>query len=191
MPVDDISDCMVLFQQGTVDSVTGDDTVLAGFVAQDPYAKIVGAAAHERAVRARDREDASRLRAVREQRARADARRRHLEADVRAVAEADRAGSGPAAGGLRAQPVSAPMTTPTPVPGPPAVPPGQLTVAPSATAVRLFLAELDRWIVALRASLDELDAGAQVAHRSRRVHVGHRPRDVAVEVDRPRVATSW
>jgi polar amino acid transport system substrate-binding protein len=40
--VDDISDCMVLFQEGTVDAVTGDDTVLQGFVAQDPYAKIVG-----------------------------------------------------------------------------------------------------------------------------------------------------
>jgi polar amino acid transport system substrate-binding protein len=33
---------MVLFQQGKVDSVTGDDTVLDGFVAQDPYAKIIG-----------------------------------------------------------------------------------------------------------------------------------------------------
>jgi polar amino acid transport system substrate-binding protein len=44
VPVDDISDCMVLFQQGSVDSVTGDDTVLAGFVAQDPYAKVVGGA---------------------------------------------------------------------------------------------------------------------------------------------------
>jgi polar amino acid transport system substrate-binding protein len=43
VPVDVISDCMVLFQQGTVESVTGDDTVLAGFVAQDPYAKIIGA----------------------------------------------------------------------------------------------------------------------------------------------------
>jgi polar amino acid transport system substrate-binding protein len=43
VPVPDISDCMVLFQQGTVESVTGDDTVLAGFVAQDPYAKIIGA----------------------------------------------------------------------------------------------------------------------------------------------------
>ena len=42
--VDDISDCMVLFQQGTVDAVTGDDTVLAGFVQQDPYAQIVGPA---------------------------------------------------------------------------------------------------------------------------------------------------
>ena len=40
--VDDISDCMVLFQEGTVDAVTGDDTVLEGFVVQDPYAKIVG-----------------------------------------------------------------------------------------------------------------------------------------------------
>jgi len=44
VPVDDISDCMVLFQEGSVDSVTGDDTVLAGFVAQDPYAQIVGPA---------------------------------------------------------------------------------------------------------------------------------------------------
>jgi polar amino acid transport system substrate-binding protein len=42
VPVPDISDCMVLFQQGSVDAVTGDDTVLAGFDAQDPYAKTVG-----------------------------------------------------------------------------------------------------------------------------------------------------
>jgi polar amino acid transport system substrate-binding protein len=43
VPVDDISDCMVLFQQGAVDAVTGDDTVLIGFTKQDPYAKVVGA----------------------------------------------------------------------------------------------------------------------------------------------------
>ena len=42
VPVDDISDCMVLFQQGTVDSVTGDDTVLQGFKVQDPYTTIIG-----------------------------------------------------------------------------------------------------------------------------------------------------
>ncbi len=42
VPVDDISDCMVLFQQAKADAVTGDDTVLAGFVRQDPYAKVVG-----------------------------------------------------------------------------------------------------------------------------------------------------
>ncbi len=35
--------CLVLFQQGKVDAITGDDTILAGFVAQDPYAKVVGA----------------------------------------------------------------------------------------------------------------------------------------------------
>lgn len=42
--VSDITDCLVKFQQGDVDAVTGDDTVLAGFAAQDPYAKVVGPA---------------------------------------------------------------------------------------------------------------------------------------------------
>ena len=39
--------CLVLFQQGKVDAITGDDTILAGFVAQDPYAKVVGDAFSE------------------------------------------------------------------------------------------------------------------------------------------------
>jgi polar amino acid transport system substrate-binding protein len=39
----DLTDCLVLFQQGAVDAITGDDTVLAGFAAQDPYAKVIGA----------------------------------------------------------------------------------------------------------------------------------------------------
>jgi polar amino acid transport system substrate-binding protein len=39
--VPDLTDCLVQFQQGTVDGITGDDTVLAGFVAQDPYAKVL------------------------------------------------------------------------------------------------------------------------------------------------------
>ena len=34
--------CLVLFQEGKVDGITGDDTILAGFAAQDPYAKVVG-----------------------------------------------------------------------------------------------------------------------------------------------------
>ncbi len=33
--------CLVQFQQGKVDVITGDDTVLAGLAAQDPYAKVV------------------------------------------------------------------------------------------------------------------------------------------------------
>ena len=42
--VDDITDCLVLFQQGKVEAITADDTVLAGFADQDPYAKVVGVA---------------------------------------------------------------------------------------------------------------------------------------------------
>ena len=40
--VDNISDCMVLFQQGSVEGIVSDNTVLNGFAAQDPYAQIVG-----------------------------------------------------------------------------------------------------------------------------------------------------
>jgi polar amino acid transport system substrate-binding protein len=36
------TDCLVQFQQGLVQAITGDDTVLAGLAAQDPYAKVVG-----------------------------------------------------------------------------------------------------------------------------------------------------
>ncbi len=41
------TDCLVKFQQAEVDAITGDDTVLAGLVAQDPYAKVVGKAFSE------------------------------------------------------------------------------------------------------------------------------------------------
>ncbi len=71
VPVDDISDCMVLFQQGTVDSVTGDDTVLGGLRRPGPVREGRRAAVDERALRTRHREDPSGVRAVREQRARA------------------------------------------------------------------------------------------------------------------------
>jgi polar amino acid transport system substrate-binding protein len=37
--------CLVLFQQGKVDAITGDDTILAGLAAQDPYAVVVNAPA--------------------------------------------------------------------------------------------------------------------------------------------------
>ncbi len=32
--------CLVLFQEGEVDAIAGDDTVLAGLAAQDPYADV-------------------------------------------------------------------------------------------------------------------------------------------------------
>jgi polar amino acid transport system substrate-binding protein len=38
------TDCLAKFQQGEVDAITGDDTVLAGLAAQDPYARVVGEA---------------------------------------------------------------------------------------------------------------------------------------------------
>jgi len=40
--VDDLGACLVLFQDGSVDAVTADDTVLEGFRSEDPYAKVVG-----------------------------------------------------------------------------------------------------------------------------------------------------
>jgi len=42
VPADRHTDCLAWFQEGVVDAITGDDTVLAGFAAQDPYAKVVG-----------------------------------------------------------------------------------------------------------------------------------------------------
>ncbi len=39
---DDITDCLVAMQQGLADATTGDDTVLAGFAAQDPNTEVVG-----------------------------------------------------------------------------------------------------------------------------------------------------
>ena len=38
----DISDCLVLLQQGTVAAITGDDTVLAGLAVQDPATVVLG-----------------------------------------------------------------------------------------------------------------------------------------------------
>ena len=43
VPVPEIGECLVKFQRGEVGVITGDDTVLAGFAAQDPYARVVGA----------------------------------------------------------------------------------------------------------------------------------------------------
>jgi polar amino acid transport system substrate-binding protein len=42
VPLDVVGDCLVKFQEGEVDAITGDDTVLAGFAAQDPYAMVIG-----------------------------------------------------------------------------------------------------------------------------------------------------
>ncbi len=36
------ADCLVVLQQGQVDAVSTDDTILAGLASQDPYLKLVG-----------------------------------------------------------------------------------------------------------------------------------------------------
>lgn len=41
VPFDSHTGCLVLFREGQVDAVTGDDTVLAGLAAQDPYAVVL------------------------------------------------------------------------------------------------------------------------------------------------------
>ena len=45
VPAETHTGCLVLFQQGRVDAITGDDTVLAGLAAQDPYARVIKAKA--------------------------------------------------------------------------------------------------------------------------------------------------
>jgi polar amino acid transport system substrate-binding protein len=40
--VDDITECLVLMQQGKTDAVLSDDTVVKGMARQDPYVKVVG-----------------------------------------------------------------------------------------------------------------------------------------------------
>ncbi|MFW6598434.1 glutamate ABC transporter substrate-binding protein [Propionibacteriaceae bacterium Y2011] len=41
VPADNHTGCLRLFQSGVVDAITGDDTVLAGLAAQDPYASVL------------------------------------------------------------------------------------------------------------------------------------------------------
>jgi polar amino acid transport system substrate-binding protein len=40
--VDDITECLVKFQQGLTDAILSDDTVVAGMAAQDPYTRVLG-----------------------------------------------------------------------------------------------------------------------------------------------------
>lgn len=42
VPVTEQADCLVLLQQGRVDAISTDDTILAGMAAQDPNVQIVG-----------------------------------------------------------------------------------------------------------------------------------------------------
>ena len=154
VPVDDISDCMVLFQQGTVDSVTGDDTVLAGFVAQDPYAKVVGPAftsePYGLGIAKTHPEFVRYVNAM----LRADARRRHVGADVPQVAASDRRGSArrrpPSTGANREH-----RRSPRPVA------PGASPAPRRSTSCAATSKGSTAWRTALDRDLDALDERAQ------------------------------
>ena len=86
---DNHTGCLVLLQEGQVDAITGDDTVLAGLASQDPYAVVLDEAAFTEepygiGVPADDVD----MVAFRQRRPRADARRRVLGGVVREVAPA-------------------------------------------------------------------------------------------------------
>ncbi len=84
----DITDCLVAMQQGDADAASGDDTVLAGFAAQDPTTEVVGEAFTYEPYGIGVNAGQVDLVAVRQRRARAGAHRRPLEGVVRAVAGA-------------------------------------------------------------------------------------------------------
>ena len=78
--------CLVLFQEGQVDGITGDDTVLAGFAAQDPYAKVVGDAFSSEPYGVGVAEGPGGPRAVRQRGAGPGEGGRHVGSDVRPLA---------------------------------------------------------------------------------------------------------
>ena len=148
--------CLLKFQNGETDAITGDDTVLAGLAAQDPYAEVLtGEALTEEPYGIGVNAEQRRPGPVHQRRSRADARRRILAGVVREVAAALAQGARhPADPGLRSM-------TPTSCP----VPPGAIGTAPEPAALQDYLGALDDWVRARRLELDELDAAALAAQR--------------------------
>ena len=94
--------CLVLFQQGAVDAITGDDTVLAGLAAQDPYAD--GARLRRRSPTSRTgwaSTPGGRPRAVRQRPAGGDAQQRRVDRHLRPMAAAPSVRHRAAPGGVR------------------------------------------------------------------------------------------
>ena len=94
---DNHTGCLVLFQQGEVDAITGDDTVLAGLAAQDPYAvvpeqKAFTAEPYGLGLQRRRR----RLRPLRQRPAGPDAQRRRVDRDLQPLAAPSRSARPPA-----------------------------------------------------------------------------------------------
>ena len=82
--------CLVLLQEGKVDAITGDDTVLAGLAAQDPYAVVLDEPPFtEEPYGVGIPDGRRRPGAVRQRGPRADARRRLVGGELPEVARPD------------------------------------------------------------------------------------------------------
>ena len=81
-PVPERTDCLVDLQQGLVDAITSDDSILLGLEAQDPYTKIVGTSLAQEQYGMVIEKHPSRLRQVRQWRPGRDARGRVLEENL-------------------------------------------------------------------------------------------------------------
>ena len=152
--------CLVLFQQGKVDAITGDDTVLAGLAAQDPYAVVP----EQKAFTAEpyglgmNAKNVDLVRFV-------NARLAQMRADGEWKTIYDRWFAeplGPAPSPPRAVYGRAAMTGPTTthhVPAGLAAPPapGRLGEALEPEAALAYLTALGDWLAARRAELDALD----------------------------------
>ena len=157
-PADTHTGCLVLFQQGDAHAITGDDTVLAGLAAQDPYAKVVGRRVHRRALRPGRQQGARRPGPVRQRRARADAQGRPADGRVRPVAQAG-AGPGTRPADPRLRTPMTPMATPIATATAPRAP-GRLGVPLTPPEALHYLDALGTWRDQRRAELDRLDEAA-------------------------------
>ncbi len=152
---DNHTGCLVLLQEGDVDAITGDDTVLAGLAAQDPYAVVLDEPAFTEEPYgigvAPDQVDLVRfVNAVLEK----ERRRRFVGGQLPALAAAD-PGQVPGSADAAVRPDAAAMS---PVHAPDA--PGRLGQPVEVMAMQTYLTALDQWVRFRKDELDELDAAA-------------------------------
>ena len=180
--------CLVLFQNGEVDAIAGDDTVLAGLVAQDPYAVVPQMpAAHLRALRHRRQQGPDRPGPLRQPRRWTPSR--PTDAGRPATtggSPTPRPGPRPAAVPLRTRvtPVSLELSPPTPpaTGGAPEAP-GRLGSSVTPQEAFVYLRDLAMWKDKRKEELGRARLGGPGVERAGRVQPRHARVDGAVEGD--------
>ncbi len=162
---------MLLFQNGQADGVSTDDTVLAGLAAQDPYSKVLDTDPLTREPYGigvnKDNRDLVRLINKVLEDMRDDGRwqasyDRWLKGPLKVTARSRRRATD-ADGEMS----PATMTAPTSARAP--VAPGAMGSAPEPAVLSAYLVELDGWVRARKAELDDLDGAAISAGRGAEV----------------------